>query len=101
MGYSWLRGLVWLVVLATVAGNVAVLAVLLSNVSTLTVARFLMCHLAFADLCMGLYLLLLAAMDLRSHGEYFNYACAWQVGTYSSLCDECTSALSNISRWTF
>lgn len=81
MGYSWLRGLVWLVVLATVAGNVAVLAVLLSNVSTLTVARFLMCHLAFADLCMGLYLLLLAAMDLRSHGEYFNYACAWQVGT--------------------
>ncbi|KAJ1523752.1 hypothetical protein ONE63_001585 [Megalurothrips usitatus] len=79
MGYSWLRGLVWLVVLCTVAGNVAVLTVLLAHVAALTVARFLMCHLAFADLCMGLYLLLLAAMDLRSHGEYFNYACAWQV----------------------
>ncbi|KAK3907713.1 Thyrotropin receptor [Frankliniella fusca] len=79
MGYPWLRGLVWLVVMCTVAGNVAVLAVLLAHAAALTVARFLMCHLAFADLCMGLYLLLLAAMDLRSHGEYFNYACAWQV----------------------
>ncbi|KAE8748517.1 GPA2/GPB5 Receptor, partial [Frankliniella occidentalis] len=85
MGYPWLRGLVWLVVLCTVAGNVAVLAVLLAHAAALTVARFLMCHLAFADLCMGLYLLLLAAMDLRSHGEYFNYACAWQLSIYT-LC---------------
>ena len=80
MGYAWLRGLVWVVVLATVVGNVAVLGVLLAHMAALTVARFLMCQLAFADLCMGLYLLLLAAMDLRSHGEYFNFACSWQVG---------------------
>jgi len=80
MGYAWLRVFVWAVVGATVAGNLAVLGVLLANIAALTVPKFLMCHLALADLCMGLYLLLLAAMDLRSSGEYFNFACAWQIG---------------------
>lgn len=45
-----------------------------------TVPKFLMSNLAFADLCMGLYLLLIAAIDVHSMGEYFNFAYDWQYG---------------------
>lgn len=63
MGNMVLRVAVWFVVVAAVFGNLAVLLVLLS--SRLTVSKFLMCNLAFADLCMGAYLLLIAAEDLK------------------------------------
>lgn len=39
-----------------------------------------MCNLAFADLCMGLYLTIIASVDARSIGVYFNKAIAWQNG---------------------
>lgn len=45
-----------------------------------TVPKFLMSHLAFADLCLGLYLLLIAAIDIHSMDEYFNFAYDWQYG---------------------
>ncbi|GBP48956.1 hypothetical protein EVAR_32291_1 [Eumeta japonica] len=80
MGWTWLRASVWVVITAAVVGNVAVLIVLLANRSELTVPRFLMCHLALADLCTGLYLFMIAIVDLRSYGEFFNYAYDWQYG---------------------
>lgn len=80
MGWSWLRASVWFVISAAVVGNVAVLLVLLTNHAELTVPRFLMCHLAFSDLCTGLYLFMLAVVDIRSYGEFFNYAYNWQYG---------------------
>ncbi|KAG7308391.1 hypothetical protein JYU34_005588 [Plutella xylostella] len=80
MGWAWLRASVWFVVAAAVVGNLAVLLVLLSNHNELTVPRFLMCHLALADLFTGLYLFMLAVVDLRSYGEFFNYAYDWQYG---------------------
>lgn len=80
MGSNWLRGSVWIVVALTVSGNVCVLVVLFSNRSELTVPKFLMCNLSFADFCMGLYLLLIASIDLHSMGEYFNFAFDWQYG---------------------
>ncbi|CAH0585472.1 unnamed protein product [Chrysodeixis includens] len=80
MGWSWLRASVWFVIAAAVVGNVAVLLVLLTNHTELTVPRFLMCHLAFSDLCTGIYLFMLAVVDLRSYGEFFNYAYDWQYG---------------------
>ncbi|KPJ07033.1 Lutropin-choriogonadotropic hormone receptor [Papilio machaon] len=80
MGWSWLRASVWLVIAAAVVGNVAVLLVLVTNHAELTVPRFLMCHLAFSDLCTGVYLLMIAVVDLRSYGEFFNYAYSWQYG---------------------
>jgi hypothetical protein len=85
MGYTWLRVSVWFVVVTAVVGNLAVLLVLLSNLFDLTVPKFLMCHLAFADLCMGAYLLILAIMDVHSSGVYFNFAYGWQIGK----CDHC------------
>lgn len=54
----------------------------------INVSRFLICNLAFADLCMGLYLLLIATMDYHSVGTYFNFAYDWQYGQFLvfSLC---------------
>lgn len=83
MGSNLLRGSVWVVVTLTVSGNACVLVVLFSNRSELTVTKFLMCNLAFADFCMGLYLLLIASIDLHSMGEYFNFAYDWQYGEWS------------------
>lgn len=80
MGSDWLRGSVWIVVTLTVSGNLCVLVVLFSNRSELTVPKFLMCNLALADFCMGLYLLFIASIDLHSMGEYFNFAFDWQYG---------------------
>jgi len=58
-----------------------VLIILLhSRPESTPVPRFLMCHLAFADLCLGVYLLLVASIDAHSMGEYFNYAYDWQYG---------------------
>ncbi|XP_049858923.1 uncharacterized protein LOC126353813 [Schistocerca gregaria] len=78
---NWaLRGAAWAVGLAALLGNLAVLAVLLAARFRLSVPKLLMCNLALADLCMGLYLLMLAAVDARSLGQYFNYAIDWQKG---------------------
>lgn len=67
MGSDLLRVSVWLVAFAAVIGNVCVLVVLLGAGSELTVFKFLICNLGFADLCMGLYLLLLACIDAHSN----------------------------------
>lgn len=39
-----------------------------------------MCHLAFADLCMGVYLVVIATEDLFTRGRYYNHAVDWQMG---------------------
>ncbi|XP_023035497.1 follicle-stimulating hormone receptor [Drosophila willistoni] len=101
MGYQWLRISVWVVVALAVVGNVAVLTVILSiKPETSSVARFLMCHLAFADLCLGLYLLLVASIDAHSMGEYFNYAYDWQYGVGCKVAGFLTVFASHLSVFT-
>ncbi|PSN36549.1 Follicle-stimulating hormone receptor [Blattella germanica] len=78
MGNWGLRGAVWVVALLALVGNLAVLVVLLSSRFRMTVPKLLMCNLAVADLCMGIYLILIAVMDAHSIGEYFNHAIDWQ-----------------------
>ena len=60
----------------------SVMFVLLSTRFKMTVSKLLMCNLAFADLCMGLYLLIVAAMDIHTKGTYFNFAIDWQNGKH-------------------
>ncbi|KAG5847015.1 thyrotropin receptor-like [Anguilla rostrata] len=80
MGSVFLRISVWFVSLLAVLGNLLVLLILLSSRYKLSVSRFLMCNLAFADLCMGVYLLLIASVDQLTRSEYYNHAIDWQTG---------------------
>ncbi|XP_040066967.2 thyrotropin receptor [Ixodes scapularis] len=100
MGRSWLRAAVWLVLVAALLGNLAVMLVLLSSRFSLSVSKFLMCHLAFADFCMGAYLLLLAAVDAHSAGAYFNHAIPWQHGTGCQVAGFLTVFASELSIFT-
>ncbi|XP_015238759.1 PREDICTED: thyrotropin receptor [Cyprinodon variegatus] len=100
MGFSFLRVSVWFVSLLAVLGNVVVLLVLLTSHYKLSVSRFLMCHLAFADLCMGIYLLLIASVDLHTRSEYFNHAIDWQTGPGCGLAGFFTVFASELSVYT-
>ncbi|KAM3853255.1 thyrotropin receptor isoform 2-T3 [Vipera latastei] len=100
MGYRFLRIVVWFVNLLAIVGNVFVLVILLTSHYKLTVPRFLMCNLAFADLCMGLYLLLIASVDLYTRSEYYNYAIDWQTGPGCSTAGFFTVFASELSIFT-
>ncbi|XP_067285839.1 follicle-stimulating hormone receptor [Pseudorasbora parva] len=80
MGFTFLRVLIWFISILAIVGNLVVLLVLLTSRYKLTVPRFLMCHLAFADLCMGIYLLLIAGVDIYTQSHYYNYGIDWQTG---------------------
>ncbi|XP_031352438.1 lutropin-choriogonadotropic hormone receptor-like isoform X3 [Photinus pyralis] len=82
MGSYWLRISVWFVVILAVMGNMAVIIVVIFSGGEITVQRFLICNLAFADFFMGLYLLFIASMDLHSVGTYFNSAYDWQYANW-------------------
>ncbi|XP_072387675.1 lutropin-choriogonadotropic hormone receptor-like [Diabrotica undecimpunctata] len=100
MGMSWLRISVWCVVVLALLGNLAVMVVFLFSPTEMNVARFLICNLAFADFCMGLYLLLIAAMDFHSVGQYFNFAYNWQYGIGCQIAGFLTVFSSHLSIYT-
>ncbi|KAI9552110.1 hypothetical protein GHT06_022447 [Daphnia sinensis] len=81
LGTNWLRVAAWLVSVASVVGNLAVVLVLVQSTrGSMAVSKFLMVNLAIADLCMGFYLFLIVGMDVNTIGVYFNYAIDWQNG---------------------
>ncbi|MBN3274907.1 TSHR protein, partial [Polyodon spathula] len=100
MGYNFLRIVVWFVNLLAILGNAFVLLILLSSHYKLTVPRFLMCNLAFADLCMGIYLLLIASVDLHTRSEYYNHAIDWQTGPGCNVAGFFTIFASELSVYT-
>ncbi|XP_023678233.2 lutropin-choriogonadotropic hormone receptor isoform X2 [Paramormyrops kingsleyae] len=79
-GFKFLRVAIWFINVLAIMGNLTVLLVLLTSRSKLTVPRFLMCHLAFADFCIGVYLLMIAVVDARTRGSYSQHAIEWQTG---------------------
>nr|XP_009668784.1 PREDICTED: thyrotropin receptor isoform X3 [Struthio camelus australis] len=100
MGYKFLRIVVWFVNLLAILGNIFVLFILLTSHYKLTVPRFLMCNLAFADFCMGLYLLLIASVDLHTRSEYYNHAIEWQTGPGCNTAGFFTVFASELSVYT-
>ncbi|GAB1301404.1 Lutropin-choriogonadotropic hormone receptor [Apodemus speciosus] len=100
MGYAFLRVLIWLINILAIVGNLTVLCVLLTSRYKLTVPRFLMCNLSFADLCMGLYLLLIASVDSQTKGQYYNHAIDWQTGSGCSAAGFFTVFASELSVYT-
>uniref|UniRef100_A0AAV2LF85 Thyrotropin receptor n=1 Tax=Knipowitschia caucasica TaxID=637954 RepID=A0AAV2LF85_KNICA len=95
-----LRVLIWVISVLALLGNTAVLLVLLGTRAKLTVPRFLMCHLAFADLCMGVYLAVIATVDMFTRGKYYNYAIDWQTGLGCSAAGFFTVFASELSVFT-
>ncbi|XP_054885082.1 lutropin-choriogonadotropic hormone receptor-like [Poeciliopsis prolifica] len=100
LGFPFLRCLTWIITVFAVAGNLAVLVILLISRHKLTISRFLMCNLAFADLCMGLYLMLIAFIDFNSRHEYYNHATSWQTGPGCSTAGFLTVFASELSVYT-
>ncbi|XP_005151899.2 lutropin-choriogonadotropic hormone receptor [Melopsittacus undulatus] len=100
LGYSFLRVLIWFINILAIAGNFTVLLVLITSHYKLTVPRFLMCNLSFADFCMGLYLLLIASVDAQTSGQYYNHAIDWQTGSGCSAAGFFTVFASELSVYT-
>ncbi|XP_055087991.1 thyrotropin receptor-like [Periophthalmus magnuspinnatus] len=82
---NFLRPLLWVVSLLALSANLLVMLTLLTSQQKLTVTRFLMGQLAFADFCMGAYLLLIASVDIYTQSHYYHYAMVWQNGAGCSL----------------
>ncbi|KAI3365125.1 hypothetical protein L3Q82_010240 [Scortum barcoo] len=96
-----LRVLIWIISILALLGNAAVLLVLLGSRTKLTVPRFLMCHLAFSDLCMGIYLVVIATVDMLTRGRYYNHhAIDWQTGLGCSAAGFFTVFASELSVFT-
>uniref|UniRef100_A0A667XWI8 Thyroid stimulating hormone receptor n=1 Tax=Myripristis murdjan TaxID=586833 RepID=A0A667XWI8_9TELE len=100
MSQGFLRVSVWVVSLFAILANLLVMFILLTSRYKLSVTRFLICHLAFADLCMGVYLLLIASVDLYTRSQYYNYAIAWQTGSGCNLAGVLSIFASELSLYT-
>ncbi|XP_014817849.1 PREDICTED: follicle-stimulating hormone receptor [Calidris pugnax] len=100
MGYTILRVLIWFISILAITGNIVVLIILISSQYKLTVPRFLMCNLAFADLCIGIYLLFIASVDIQTKSQYYNYAIDWQTGAGCNAAGFFTVFASELSVYT-
>uniref|UniRef100_A0A8C3VZ76 Follicle-stimulating hormone receptor n=1 Tax=Catagonus wagneri TaxID=51154 RepID=A0A8C3VZ76_9CETA len=100
MGHDILRVLIWFISILAITGNIIVLVILITSQYKLTVPRFLMCNLAFADLCIGIYLLLIASVDIHTKTQYHNYAIDWQTGAGCDAAGFFTVFASELSVYT-
>ncbi len=77
-----LRLVVWFLWIVALLGNGAVLFISIATKEKLEVYQFLICCLAFANFCMGVYLAFLSAVDIRTYGEvsFYQSALYWQNG---------------------
>lgn len=89
-----------MVSLLAISANLLVMFILLTSRQKLSVTRFLMGHLAFADFCMGVYLLLIASVDLYTRSHYYHYAIAWQTGSGCNLAGTLSVFASELSVYT-
>ena len=72
---------IWAVWVLALLGNGTVLFIGIATREKLESNEFLICNLAFADFCMGVYLAFLAIVDVRTFGSsFFQSALDWQLG---------------------
>uniref|UniRef100_UPI0037E828E6 thyrotropin receptor-like n=1 Tax=Semicossyphus pulcher TaxID=241346 RepID=UPI0037E828E6 len=100
MSQGFLRVLVWVVSTSAILANLLVMFILLTSRQKMSVTRFLIGHLAFADFCMGMYLLLIASVDLYTRSFYYQYAIAWQTGSGCNLAGTLSVFASELSVYT-
>ena len=77
-----LRVAIWAVWVLALLGNGTVLFVMIAAREKMDVPQILICNLAFADFCIGVYLAFLAVIDVRTYGErsFYQSALDWQLG---------------------
>ena len=77
-----LRVAIWAVWVLAILGNGMVLFIGIAGREKLETSEFLVCNLAFADFCMGVYLAFLAIVDVRTFGDksFYQSALDWQLG---------------------
>ncbi|KRZ51604.1 Lutropin-choriogonadotropic hormone receptor [Trichinella nativa] len=82
-GTMLVRIFIWIVGLGTIFANFFVLLWFFTHRGGLYVGvtTFFMTNLAIADLCMGIYLVILAVQDAKTSGSYYNSAVDWQTGS--------------------
>jgi len=84
MGNVYLTSISWIVSFLAVITNGIVFGVLVMSRRQFTVTKFLIINLAFADLCLGLYLFVLTCASIDTTGKYYNSVYTWQ---YDGGCD--------------
>ena len=78
MKYSVLRVFLWVVGLSSACGNVFVLVWRLTSRDRGKHHSILVSWLSLSDLFMGIYILILAAMDMEFHGSYIMHDETWR-----------------------
>ena len=116
LGNKALAAISWIVAIFAIAGNLTVIFTLLASLSRSRtqdcpqmVSKFLILNLAFGDFCMGVYLLTLSAMDIKSSGNYYNFGVYWQtlggcdgagfLSTFASQLSVFTLSVISMERW--
>ena len=78
MGAFWLTALCFIIGALAIVSNFFLLLTLMFSQRRLNVTRFLMCNLAFAAFCLGLYLFILVCASIETSGKFYNYVQLWQ-----------------------
>ncbi len=78
-----LRVAIWAIWVLAVLGNATVLFVTIMSREKIEVPQLLICNLAVADFCLGVYLAFLAIVDVRTYGDktFPQAALEWQLGS--------------------
>ncbi|XP_048583834.1 uncharacterized protein LOC5504590 isoform X1 [Nematostella vectensis] len=80
MKNKYIRVCVWILGLMALLGNMSVILWRILDKETNQIHSMLLLNLAFSDLLMGVYLLLIAIMDTKWQGEYFKHDIEWRSG---------------------
>ncbi|XP_064080613.1 G-protein coupled receptor GRL101-like [Macrobrachium nipponense] len=95
-----LRVCVWLLGVLALTGNFLVIVWRIIYHNDNKVHSFLITNLALGDLCMGLYLLIIAAVDVNYRGVYFLYDAIWRTSTLCQLAGFFSTFSSELSVFT-
>ena len=81
MKNTTLKVFIWILGISALIGNLLVIGRRLSNKDRESNTHsFLLTNLAIADFLMGLYLIIIASVDIKWKGEYFKHDVEWRSG---------------------
>ncbi|XP_069171156.1 G-protein coupled receptor GRL101 [Procambarus clarkii] len=95
-----LRVCVWVLGSLALSGNLLVIVWRFLYHTDNRVHSFLITNLALGDLCMGLYLLIIAAVDVHYRGVYFIYDAVWRTSPLCRLAGFFSTFSSELSVFT-